>query len=809
MFGGLGRRTGDRMRRILKILMVAVPAACGLAALAGGGLVLWLRGEQPQHAGTLLLPGLERPVEVLRDADAVPHIFAEGEADAYYALGFVHAQDRLWQMEFMRRLGSGRLAELFGTRFGDWTLRFDRLTRTLGFYRHAQESYALLSPDAKRALDAYAKGVNAYLSTRREALPVEFQLARVTPEPWKPADSLVWGKLMALQLAGNYREELTRARLAQVLTPQQVRDLYPGDPPGAPVTLAAGLAGLRFDRAEAELPPPLGFDLASNEWVLAGSRTATGRPILANDPHLGLDAPVLWYLARIVTPGFSVTGATAPGMPLHALGHNGSVAWGFTNTHSDVQDLFVERVDPQDGGRYLSPKGSEPFTTRTETIRVAGQPDEVLTVRETRHGPVLSGLEGMDGAPAGHVLALAWAGLREPDTSADALYRLNHARSAAEVRAALVRHVTPQQNVVYADTAGAIGFLTPGLVPVRRRGDGTLPVPGWDGEHDWSGFIPYEALPQTLNPPSGQIVNANNAVVGPGYPYLLAATWPEPLRAARIQQMLAGGPFSVDDVAAQQLDVTSLAARELLPLMTGFPATGRAAEAVALLKAWDGRMDRNRAEPLIFAAWFRALIPALLGDELGPLFGEYFQQQTRTLKLALTDRPAWCDDVRTTARTESCAEVLAASLDAALAGLTDKHGPDMAAWRWGAEHVAPLAHPLLGRLPVVGGWFRQVVETDGDGFTVNRGTSRLSDPTAPFTHVHGAGFRAVYDLSDLANSRYVIATGQSGNPLSAHWGDFVERWRQGGSVRLAGDREALRKAGAQTLSLKPGFGARP
>jgi penicillin amidase len=649
--------------------------------------------------------------------------------------------------------------------------------------------------------------VNAYIATRAEPLPIEFQLLRHEPEPWKPADSLVWGKLMALQLAGNYREELARARLVQKLSVQQVRDLYPDDPPGSPVTLAAGLEGLRFDKAEARLAPPLGFDLASNEWVLAGSRTTTGKPILANDPHLGLEAPVLWYLARIVTPTHTITGATAPGMPFHALAHNGNVAWGFTNTHSDVQDLFVERVDPQDSTRTLTPQGSEPFTTRTEIIKVSGQPDEELSVRETRHGPVISALEGMDGAAPGHVLALAWAGLREPDTTADALYRLNHARSAAEVRAALARHVTPQQNVVYADTAGSVGFIVPGLAPVRRKGDGSLPVPGWDGEHDWAGFVPFEALPQTVNPPSGQVVNANNAVVGPGYPYQLAAHWPEPLRAARIQQLLTGGAFTVDDVAAQQLDVTSLAAKELLPLMTAIPRPdGVAAEAMGMLKAWDGRMDRTRPEPLIFDAWFRALNRALFADELGALF-EPFWQLTQPVKHALTDRPAWCDDV-TTPKAETCADVLRASLDTAVAELSSRHGPKPAAWRWGAEHIAPLPHPLLSRLPLVGRWFTLAVETDGDSFTVNRGTTRFSDAAAPYAHVHGAGYRAVYDLADLSNSRYVIATGQSGNPLSPHWGDFVARWRDGGTVRMAGDRDTLARAGAQILTLKPSFGGR-
>ncbi len=803
----------QKMRRLFKWLAGLALVVIVASALMAGGLYLWLRGEQPLYAGSVSLPGIDRPVEVVRDVNAVPHIFAANETDAYFALGYVHAQDRLWQMEVMRRLGSGRMAEVLGARFGDGILRLDRLVRTLGLYRHAQESYARLSPETKRALDSYAKGVNTYLTTRKEALPIEFQLLRLEPEPWKPADSLVWGKLMALQLAGNYREELARARLVQKLSAQQVNDLYPTNPAGSPVTLAGELRDLRFDQAEAALPPPLGFDLASNEWVLAGSRTTTGKPILANDPHLGLEAPVLWYLARIVTPNFTMTGATAPGMPLHALGHNGNVAWGFTNTHSDVQDLFVERVDAQDATHYLTPQGSQPFMTRTEIIKVNGQPDEVLTVRETRHGPVISDLEGVGVGMPGHVLALAWAGLPEPDTSAEALYRLNHARSAAEVRAALVYHVTPQQNIVYADTAGGVGFIAPGLTPVRRKGDGAVPVPGWDGEHDWTGFIPYEALPQSVDPPSGQLINANNAVVGAGYPYLLAANWPEPWRAARIQQLLAdSAPFSVEDVVAQQRDTVSLAARDLLPLMMQFGdrpiGDGMAAEALSLLKAWDGAMDRNRPEPLIFNAWLRALNRALFADELGPLFGEAFWQQTLTVKRALTDRQIWCGDTAT-AKNKSCASVLKSSLDAALAEIAQRHGTSVKAWRWGAEHVAALPHPLLSRLPLIGRWFTLPVETDGDNQTVNRGTTRFSEAKTPFAHVHGAGYRAVYDLSNLAQSRYVIATGQSGNPLSPYWGDFVQRWQDGGTVVMAGGRDELVQAGAQILTLRPNFAANP
>jgi len=796
------------MRRVFRglgvILLVLVLAP---VVLAGGGW-LWLRNELPQHEGTATVPGLQRPVQVLRDADAVPHIFAATEEDAYYALGYVHAQDRLWQMEMMRRVGAGRLSELFGTRFGDWTLRYDRLMRTLGFYAQAESSVQALSAEVRQAFDAYASGVNAYLATRREALPIEFQLLRHTPEPWKPADSMVWAKLMSLQLAGNYREELTRARVLQRLGPELAEDLYPPTAAAGPVTLAAGLDAdlgtLPFDRMLAALPPPLGFDQASNEWVLAGTRTSTGKPILANDPHLGLEAPILWYLARIVTPSFTISGATAPGVPFHPLGHNGHVAWGFTNTHSDVQDLFVEKLDPQDPSRYLTPAGAEPFTTRTETIAVAGQPDEVLTVRRTRHGPVLSGLDGNDDAtPPGHLLALAFTGLGERDTSAEALYRLNRARSAAEVRDALFLHQSPQQNVVYADTAGAVGFIAPGLVPVRRKGDGRVPVPGWTGEYDWTGVVPFDELPQALNPDSGQFVNANNAVVGPDYPHVLAVDWPDPYRATRIAELLRKDRHTVEDVVAQQMDSVSLAARDLLPLMLAAPVTDPLAkQAVERLKAWDFAMRRDRPEPLLFEAGLRSLSRALFADELGPLFGEYFWNRPRTVHHVLSTAPRWCDDTGTPAA-ETCADILVRSLDRALGELKEKHGGDLAAWRWGDAHVAPLAHAVLGRVPGLGRLASLATPTDGSTTTVNRATTRYSNAEAPFADVHGAGYRAVYDLADLGNSRYVIATGQSGNPFSPHWGDFVARWRDGGTVRLAGDPGTLAARGARELTLQP------
>lgn len=793
-------------RRLLARAGIALSVLLALPPLAAGGWFLWLRGQQPQISGEIALTGLDAKVEVLRDRHGVPHIVAAAPRDAYRALGYVHAQDRLWQMETMRRLGAGRLAELVGVRYGDFALKSDRLMRTLGLYRAAEAMSASLSPEAREAFDAYAEGVNSYLDGHREALPIEFQLLGHHPEPWRPADSLVWGKLMALQLSGNYRDELLRARLLKRLTPQQVEDLFPADPPGTPVTLAAELRDLDVGegvRRTLAALPDLGPDTASNEWALTGARTSTGKPIIANDPHLGLDAPILWYLARIVTPDFTIAGATVPGVPLHVLGHNGKVAWGFTTTHSDTQDIFVEKIDPQDPSRYATPDGAKPFVSRSETIHVKGQADETFTVRETRHGPVVSGLEAGDAPPEGHVLALAFPGLASDDRSPEALYRLNHADDSEAVRNAVRLHVAPQQNIVYADRAGEVGIISPGRVPIRRKGDGRVPVPGWTGEYDWSGFLPSYTLPQAVNPPSGQFVNADNAIVGRDYPYRLATDWPDASRAKRIVEMLGDRRHSVDDIARQQMDVISLPARDFLPDLLKYPfPKGIATDAAALLRSWDGAMARDRPEPLIFEAWLRELSRAVFADELGPDFASYWELRPQTLRHVFNTAPRWCDDV-TTPETESCADIVAKALTTALDDLSKRHGANPARWRWGDEHRAALSHRILGKLPILGSLTDLSIETDGGFFTVNRGSTRLRDSAAPFAHVQGAGYRGVYDLADLDNSRFVIATGQSGNPLSSHWGDLVSTWRDGGSLRLSGDRGTLIAAGAEVLTLTP------
>jgi penicillin amidase len=791
------------MKWLRRVLGSVIALAVVLPALAVGGGWLWLRTGLPANEGTVVIDGLSVPVEILRDGNAVPHIFAGSDLDAYFALGWLHAEDRLFQMEMQRRTGAGRLAEVVG----EAGLRTDRYMRTLGFYRQAEASYHAMAPEVRDALDAYAAGVNAWLERRRGPLPLEFQVLRFEPEPWRPADSIVWGKLMALQLSGNARAELRRARLLQRLDPEQVEDLHPSYPDGAPVTLPVALRDLDFERWAAVSLPDLGPDTASNVWTLSAERTTTGSPILVNDPHLGLSAPILWYLARIEAPGLTVTGATVPGVPFHLLGQNGTIAWGMTTTGTDIQDLFVERLDPDDPTRYLTPEGPVPFETRQEVIRIAGGGEERLTVRSTSRGPVVSDVEDTAGTvPEGHVLSLAFVALSGRDTTAESLYRVNRARNWDEFRSALRSFVAPQQNFAYADAAGNIGFYTPGLVPIRAAGDGRLPSPGWTGEHGWTGFVPFEELPHAYNPPANRFVNANNRLVGPEYPWLLTTRWDNPFRAIRIEERLDALPRQdLKSSEALLADTVDLAALDLLPLMAEAQTDDPVAQdALARLAAWDGRSDRDAAEPLIFNWWLLELNRRLHADELGPLAPEFRDLNPRVVRRMLTERRHWCDDVTTPGIEETCADILGASLEATVAALAERHGPDPARWRWGDEHRAPLTNQVLARIPVLRSLRSLETETDGSDFTVNRGAARLSDDGMPFAHVHGAGYRAVYDLGAPERSLYVIATGQSGNPLSPHYGDFVERWREGRHVTIAGTREELAARGTGRLVLSPG-----
>ncbi len=784
------------LRRAGKIAAVLA----GLLVFAGIAGFALLRTSLPARDGTLVVAGLDRPVAIIRDQNAIPHIFADSAHDAYFALGFVHAQDRMWQMELLRRLASGRLAEILGPR----ALGADKYNRTLGLNRTAAAILRDTPRDVRAVLDAYAAGVNAWREERTGVLPPEFVALRFEPEPWRPVDSLLWSRLMALRLGRNRHTELTRMRVAAALSanglpPTLLNELWPRA--GGPVTIDGRVRASAplFDA----LPEGIAADSGSNGWIVGGRRTKSGKPILANDPHLRFGAPILWYLARLEAPGLRLTGATVPGVPFTILGHNGSIAWGMTNAAGDAEDHFLETVDPTDKTRYLTPDGPRSFATRREVIRVKDTADTVITVRETRHGPVISDLS-KDPSRDGQIIALSSVALRPGDRTVEALLAINRAAGWRDFRAAALNFHTPHTNLLFAAMDGDIGMVSAGRLPIRKAGDGRVPAPGADGRHDWTGFIPMADLPAIHNPPSGIVVNANNRMIGDAYPYLLTADWNAGYRAERIAEVLAAQDGQdMRSTAALQQDTLSTAARRLIPLMVRIEPRGETERrALSLLRAWDFTMRRNRPEPLIYAAWLRQLGRALAADDIGGPAARFYRGLMSSpgpdfIEAALTRRQHWCDDVKTPAK-EDCAGRLSLSLGRALAEITAALGPDMADWRWGALHRARFTHPIFTNAPVIN-WFADLeIETDGGRHTVNRGGY---SPAESFTHTDGAGFRAIYDLGDLDNSRFVIATGQSGNFLSPHYRDFLQRWRDGGAVAITGTRQSL--AAFDTLTLKP------
>ena len=581
------------MRALARSLLALIV----LVLLAAGGAYFYLQRSLPQTEGTLRLAGPHAPIEILRDAYGIPHIFARNTEDAAFGLGFVHAQDRLWQMEMSRRIAAGRLAEILGPA----ALPTDEFLRTLGIYRAAQATLAHLEPGTRRALDAYAAGVNAFIATR-PVLPIEFWLTRDRFAPWTPADTIGWVKMMAWELGGNWRTELLRVRLAKTLSPAQIEQLLPPYPGDAPLKirdlkdLYGGLA--KQARALARIAPPANGP-ASNNWVVSGAHSATGKPLLANDPHLGLSAPSVWYLAQISAPGLDAIGATFPGVPMVVLGHNDRIAWGFTNTGADVQDLYIEKLDGH--GNYLTPEGWRPLSRIDETIKVRGGDDVHLTVRQTRHGPLISDVLRSAGnlAPPGYGIAMQWTALRDDDRTVEAGLKMLRAGNWKEFLAAVREFDSPQQNMVYADVDGHIGFIAAGRVPIRKPENdlhGLAPAPGWDAKYDWVGFIPFDQLPQLYDSPNGEIYSANNKITPPGYGPFITSEWEPPYRAKRIAELLAAVlRHTISSFARMQGDVVSLAARELLPRMSAtHPASEQAQLALELLAHWDGSMSAGR-----------------------------------------------------------------------------------------------------------------------------------------------------------------------------------------------------------------------
>jgi penicillin G amidase len=785
-----------------------------LAAKIALGLILavllalaaaWLSMRQslPTIDGEVQAKGLAAPIEIVRDPEGVPHLFAKSERDGWFAMGYVHAQDRLWQMEFQRRIAQGRLSEFLGERSFD----VDRLMRTLGIMRLAEKIVARADAQTLANLEAYAAGVNAFLDTD-PVLPIEFQVFRMKPDRWKPADTMGWLLVMAWDLSSNWRTELARMRFAAKLGRERVNEILPPYPGDAAADLPdySKLYGDLAPLAGALLAatPPHEEAVGSNNWVVSGARSETGKPLLANDPHLGLQAPSLWYLAHVATPDGNVIGATLPGVPFIVLGRNDHLAWSFTTTNSDTEDLFVEKVAGIDS--YVTPKGTAKFEVRDEAIDVKGEIRHIR-VRTTRHGPVISDVvkAAGDAAPKGHVLALAWAALTEENTVARGGFALNRARNSRELLDAGKYFTAPHQNVVYADVEGHIGFVAPARLPVRRADNeamGRVPVPGWLAKYDWQGFLPMEEMPASFDPPSGVIVTANHKITPPGYKPFVSVDWFAPYRADRIEALLAERPkHSMDSFARIQADVRSRLAVELLPeAIAARPTSEAGRKAQAMLAGWKGDMNIDAAAPLVFTAWYRELTRLVYADELGALFADSWDLRAQfmiNVMHAAGGQERWCDDVNTP-EPETCAMQAARAFDLAAADLEKRYG---SSWRWGAAHTAAGDHRPLGFAPVIAGLFNIAPQTPGDSYSVDVGAITIRDEARPFANRHAPSLRAIYDLADLDRSRYMHSTGQSGNVMSPWYASFAERWARVEYIAIPAQRDKI--VAAHRLVLSP------
>ncbi len=805
-------------------------AASGLALVVLLFLYYVAQRSLPDYSAEYSFGGISTPVEIVRNNNNVPHIFADRDRDIFFALGFAHAQYRLWQMTMMRRTAQGRLSEIFGPR----TLAVDDLMRRLDIYRLAEQAVAFQDPDTRVALASYAAGVNAWLSTVNAR-----SLGRGAPEfflfsnklaPWRPADSIAILKLMAVQMSAQLANEVLRAQVSLLLEPERVADILP-DAPGSGVAALPKFADL-FDTAPditryaARDPDPLSpfpraqSGGASNAWAAAPSRSATGGTLLANDPHLPFTAPTLWYLARLELQTGGVIGATIPGMPLIWAGRSEGFGWAMTSSYLDDQDLFIEKLNPEDPTQVLTPDGYRPMQSRASIIQIKDQDPVTITLRWTENGPVLPGSHYNIASvtPPGHVAALGWTLLTPEDRSMSAMLKLMRARSVAGGLAAGVNFVAPSQNVTMADR-NTIALKVFGAMPRRDPANqslGRLPVPGWLPQNRWSGRANYASNPEFVAPSGGLIANTNNKLLERPFPLHMSYFWGDTQRIRRAEKLLeAREVHTRESFIEAQLDTVSITARTLLPLVgadlwyTGTAAPEGTQErkrqrALEMIAAWNGEMNEHLPEPLLYAAWMRALQARLIRDELGPLAAEFTHLEPVFIERVYRDIDGagiWCDVVQS-AKVESCSEIARDALDDALLWIDENYGGKLESLRWGDVHEATQDHPVLGEVPFLK-WFVNIRQsTSGGDNTLMRGLTSGRDPR-PFLNVSGAGYRGVYDFSDPDSSLFVTSTGQSGHFLSRYYDDLGELWRRGEYVPMSLDPELARAAAVGVTRLTP------
>jgi penicillin amidase len=889
-----------RRWRTLRRIALGAAVVILVFAIVASGLTVWsVRRSFPDYDGALSLPGIDAPVTVYRDEYGVPQVYASSATDLFKAEGYVHAQDRFWEMDFRRHVTSGRLAELFGAS----QVPTDAFLRTLGWRRVAEQEWRLLSPATRGYLQAYADGVNAWIAGHGGGAPssakgVEYVLVHhlapgYTVSPWDPIDSLAWLKALAWDLRDNMGEEINRAAmLARGLTREQLAELYPPYPfqrnrpivgsgtvrdgvfdPGpttAPATAPASYAGSRPAIAEPvwrSVAPQLdalsgalrsvptwlgvtGTGIGSNSWVISGSLSTTGKPLLANDPHLSPSVPNIWYQVGLHCEcAFNVTGFSMSGVPGVIIGHNARIAWGLTNLNPDVTDLYLEKIN---GDRYFDGTTWRSLITRRETIAVAGGPAVPITVRATEHGPLLSDRSNdllsvaqrppidASGSPLQHVppaatpsldvgaagipapaadapyaVALRWTAL-DPGRTIEALFALDTAANWTEFRRAAALLDAPAQGMIYADVDGNIGYQAPGRIPVRGRGDGRWPAPGWDPAYDWTGYIPFAALPYTFNPPGGMIVAANQPPVGPPYPYLITADWSYGYRGQRILDMLAERTahhrLGVEDMRQMQIDDYNGFAPVLVPALLA--ASRRAAspdspiaKARDLLVGWDFQeAAETPARSSAAAAFYNATMRNLLRrtfDELPPEHRPGDDEATwETLRWLLTTPNSWWWDDKATKGVESMNDILPAAMSDAVNELTDRLGADPDKWRWGALHTLTLENTAFGDsgiAPIEWLFNRGPVAVSGGGGAVNATTWAAA---AGYEAIVVPSMRMIVDLADLDRSRWIQLSGTSGHAFHANYTDQLELWRTGRNTSMLWTRASIAAAARHTLTIE-------
>lgn len=806
--------------------------AIGLTALAGGAYYLLMRRPLPQQKGTLRLEGLHEPVEIITDQYGVPHIYAQNEDDLFFAQGYAHAQERLWQMELNRRIGSGRLSEIFGP----LALEADRMSRRIGMHRAAQSEAKRLPAHSRRILEAYALGINAYIQRHKHNLPPEFTLLRFKPTPWQAADSIQWAKMMGWNLGGNWETEVVRARVVATLGAKRAAKLEAGYDAKHPLIVPPGVAyqGINLGLLEQyeQLKQLSGFGMlgASNNWVVDGTMSTTGLPILCNDPHLGQAAPSIWYECHLVAGDINVIGVSFPGTPGIIIGHNEHIAWGITNAISDTQDLYVEKFNPQNPHQYEYQGKWEEAQVVQEEIKIRGVKDPLIEeVRVTRHGPILTSLptQSASSSQNGHnaqatelPLALRWTGLEQCNIISS-VQKLDRATNWEEFRDALRDWDVPPQNLIYGDKEGNIGYVMAGAIPIRAQGQHLLPTPGWTGEDEWTGFIPFDELPQTFNPEQHFIVTANNRVVDDSYPYYITNEWLNGYRAQRIRDLLLSkGKLAPADMATIQADQYALPAVEIVPHILTIPTKAPLEKAAQhILRTWNYVLAPDSVAATIYTTFLRKLENIVFGAMFGAdetLIQDYLGRGATILALtngyASRSKPllirlinagddSWFADSAIPNGPKSWPIALSRAFNAAIEELRDKLGDDITRWHYGKIHKMTYNHPLGMLKPLTKIFNRGPFPVGGDIDTINMGASLPNQPEVVITV---PSYRQIVNLADINSSVSGHAPGQSGHPASKHYADFIKPWLRVQHHPMLFDRPTIEENAAGTLYLTPG-----